>query len=791
MKKVSYSKVLRKTVATSLVACMAMSMAGCGGNKKNNATNTNGNAASGDNSAASADGTGTSGLSYTFNNYKSGSPKKWNPHEWENSDDSYILDYTTMGLYAFQLNETADGYESVPEMASGEPVDVTSEYAGNDTYGVPADATEGYAFKIALNENACWEDGTPINADTYMYSMQQLLDSKMCNYRASSYTSGTMTIANANAYNHSEQPIYTNIWDGENYRDVEDKDMWFSFKKNVAFFGGSAETYHNDASKTELFKDADGNDLFEKYAKEDYYQLTEEAKKDILTISKAFGDNNDQAYKEWCYTYDGISDKVDFSTVGLIKNGDYEITLVLAQPITDFYLHYNLSSNWIVYQDLYEKNKLQTGNLTKTTYGTNVENYISYGPYKLTEYQIDKQITMEKNDKWYGYTDGKHEGQFQTTRIDTQIIEAQATRLQLFLQGKLDNVDLVADDMNTYRSSDYVVYTPESFTSKITFNADKKSLKERESKGVNKTLLAYKDFRKALSIAIDRTEFAAQCTATHKAGYGILNYLYVADPATGELYRNTEQAKKVLCDVYGVDSEDQITGFDTEKAAQLMTKAYEEALAAGDIKETDKVEFEYSVYNSDDSYTKVINFIQTAFQTAAEGTPLEGKITVKMVADEDYYDHAKQGQFDMITSTWGGSSMDPFHMMECYASEVKLHEYGFKPTEAKLTIDLNGESITKSFYDWYDALCNGEYAVADVPTRITILAAMEGFLLEECRTTPLYYRTEASLFSRKVINATDTYVQLLGFGDIRHMTYAYDDAAWEAYCNENNNQLTY
>lgn len=788
MRKISYLNVLRRTAATSLVACMAISMAGCGSKSNNGNTNsaTPTDSASSDNTATDA-----TNLSYTFNDYSAGSPDTWNPHEWETNEDSYIMNYTQMGFYDFQLNATGDGYEIVPEMAAGEPVDITSEYAGNETYGVPSDATEGYAFKIALNENACWEDGTPINADTYMYSMEQMLNPKMSNYRASSYTSGTMTIANANAYNHSGQELYTAIFDGAGYRDVADEDMYFSFTKAIAFFGDSAETFYNNDSYKASFMDADGNDLFAKYSEQDYYQLTDEAKADILAISAAFGDSNPEAYKEWCFTYDGVSEEVSFDTVGLIKTGDYEITLVLANPITDFYLHYSLTSNWIVHEGLYEANKKETGNLVKTTYGTSAETYMSYGPYKLTEFQVDKQITMEKNDKWYGYTDGNHEGQFQTTKINTQVVEAQSTALQLFLQGKIDRVALVADDMDTYRSSDYIVFTPQTYTSKITFNSDKKALKDRESAGINKTILSYTEFRKGLSLAIDRTEFAAQVTATHKAGYGLLNYNYVSNPETGELYRNTPQAQKALTNYYGVESEDQITGYDKEQAAELMTKAYNEALANGDIKDTDKVELEFLVYNSDDAYVKIVTFIQEAFSAAAVGTPLEGKITVKMTADADYYDHAQQGQFEMIISTWGGSSMDPFGIMECYAVEGKLFEYGFKPEKVKLTIDLNGESITKTFYDWYDALCNGEYAVADIDTRVTILAAMEQFVLDQNCTTPLYYRTSALLYSRKLILGTDTFVQVVEFGGVRSMTYAYDDAAWEAYCAENNNQLTY
>lgn len=800
MKK-KYWNSLQKMMVVFLIACFTLSLAGCKGKSKKTATDNNGISTGTEENQGSTDSTTPSGdnatpteaaqLSYTFNDYMPGSPDVWSPHEWETSDDSYILDQTTMGLYGFDLNDTRDGYVINPEMAALAPVDVTSEYAGKETYGVPADATSQYAFKVALNENACWEDGTPINADTYIYSMQQMLDPTMKNYRATLYTSGSTELANAYEYNHSGLPIYTPVAADGAYREVADGDMYFSLTQAIVFFADSAQAYY-EAGYQASFADVDGNDLFAKYADGgDYIQLTEEAKKDLLTISANFGDPNPEAFKEWCFTYDGISEQVPWENVGLIKTGDYEITIILKNPITEFYFYYGFSSPWLVYKDIYEANKKQTGDLIKTTYGTSVDSYMSFGPYKLTEYQVDKQITMVKNDKWYGYTDGKHDGQYQTTTISCQIVEAQATSLQLFLQGELDFVALVADDMESYRASDYIVFTPQTYTSKLTFNGDYKALKKRESDGINKTLLSYVDFRKALSISIDRTEFAAQCTATHKAGYGILNYIYVSNPDTGEVYRNTEQAKQVLCDFYGVSSEDQITGYNKEEAAKLMTKAYEDALANGDIDADDVVDLEFLVYKNDDSYIKIIKFIQEAYLAAAVGTPLEGRIHITMTADEDYYDHAQQGAFEIIISTWGGASMDPYGIMECYASPDKMFEYGFKPMEAELTIALNGESITKTFYDWYDALCNKEYAVADYTTRNTILAAMEGFILEQNFCTPLYYRTEAALYSKQVTLGTDTYVQILQFGGIRYMTYNYDDDAWKTYCSDNNNQLTY
>ncbi len=727
---------------------------------------------------------------YTYNEYLAGSPKTWNPHEWETSTDSYIMGYTQIGLYDFKLNEARDAYEIVPEMAAEFPVDITTEYAGNTDFGVPADAKTGYAFKIKLNEKAVWENGDIINADSYIYSMQQILNPEIKNYRASSYYSGTMTISNSEAYYKQNSPIYTNITVDGAYRQVEDKDMKFSLTKEVVFFGDSAKSYYEGGSTAE-FTDAAGNDLYKKYSEKDYYDLTDEAKKDLLTIAAAFGDSNQEAYKEFCFTFDGLSPAVDWSKVGLIKTGDYEITLVLSKPITDFYLKYNLSSNWLVHEKTYEANKKQTGDIIKTSYGTSVENTISYGPYKLTEYQTDKQITMAKNENWYGYSDGKHEGQFQTTNINCQIVPTQATALQLFLQGKLDTVSLVAADMDAYRTSDYILYTPQSYTTKFTFNTDKAALKNREVAGVNKTILSYKDFRKAISLAVNRAEFAAQCTATHSAGFGLFNYNYVYKPETGDLYRNSKQAQDVLCKLYGVDSEEDITGYDKEQAAKLFTDAYNAALAAGDIKAADKVELEFLVFNSDETYVKIINFVQEAINVATVGTPLEGKIILKMTPDEDYYDHAQQGLFEMIMSTWGGSSMDPYGIVECYCDEETMFEYGFKPKSEELTIEVNGQAITKTFYDWYQALVNGEYAAADADTRLVVLAGIELGILETYNCTPMYYRTATSLESQKVNQGAEEYVQIVAFGGVRHLTYNYTDAEWEEYCKSQNNQLTY
>lgn len=71
----------------------------------------------------------------------------------------WLLELVTAPLYTM----TDDDFE--PILAASTPEDVTADYAG--TYGIPANAQRGYAFRILLQDSASWEDGSPITAADY------------------------------------------------------------------------------------------------------------------------------------------------------------------------------------------------------------------------------------------------------------------------------------------------------------------------------------------------------------------------------------------------------------------------------------------------------------------------------------------------------------------------------------------------------------------------------------------------------------------------------------------------
>ena len=135
---------------------------------------------------------------FTYTSATTSLSTNWNPHTWETNADSAILDYLSSPFVTMSILDSEAGtYQWVYEMATSVE-DVTAAHQSDLTkYGVTLqegktaeNTTEGYVYEIKLNENAAWQDGTPITADDYIYSMQQLLDPMMKNYRANLYVAG-------------------------------------------------------------------------------------------------------------------------------------------------------------------------------------------------------------------------------------------------------------------------------------------------------------------------------------------------------------------------------------------------------------------------------------------------------------------------------------------------------------------------------------------------------------------------------------------------------------------------
>jgi oligopeptide transport system substrate-binding protein len=341
------------------------------------------------------------------------------------------------------------------------------------------------------------------------------------------------------------------------------------------------------------------------------------------------------------------TDKYDWANVGLLKVDEYTIDYILEAPSTEYYFLVSCTSNWIVYEELYEASKSQKGALTVTEYGTSLEKYMSFGPYKVDTYEKDKQITMSRNENWYGWTDGKHEGQYQTTNIVIDIIADENTIENLFLTGKLDGMGLNASQLSKYRNSEYLLKTDQTYTFRFIFMSNLNDLQKLEAErgdGNNLQVLSYDEFRMALSLSFDRAKLCAQGTGGYKPAYYLFNSLYYYDVENDpqSIYRNTEYAKQAVLDLYGIsygpneiyksldEAYEAVTGYDMAAAKVLFQKVYDQAIADGTYTAGQKVVIQCmatgaaTLSEDDTAQERLLNEFVTA---ATAGTSFEGLIS--------------------------------------------------------------------------------------------------------------------------------------------------------------------
>lgn len=768
------------------------------------------------------DGDKTENKAYTLNDYSGASPVSWNVHNWQTNGDQVILAYAEMGLVDVRMKSEGE-YEWVYEMATAID-DITGNATAEEKtkWGI-ADGEEGRMWRIKLNPNAKWADGTVINADTYVYSMQQMLDSKLKNSRADLYWNGESAVYNGDIWFNQDkvgEVVYKNIPGTAAEALAAGLDVYVDMWN---FYGLNAEGCNDDK----------GN------ACPQYVSINNETK--YRDVSVAEGEDGDWISAKELYEgyfaagapYEGYGStylaytfeipKIEWSDVGLYKTGDYEIVYVTRAPQTKYYFLVSSTSNWIVYKDLYEKGKKTEGELTTTDYGTSLETYMSYGPYKLASFEKDKQFTFVKNDNWYGYTDDNHKGEFQATQIVVDILTDHSTALQRFLKGDLDSIEMTADDLKEYGASEYLLKTPESYTMKFSFNSNLdvlKALEKERNNGKNLQILSVYEFRKAMSWSFDRNKFCTEATAGYIPQTSLLSTLYVYDVENDpkSIYRNSTQAMQGIVNYYGIEygagktyetleeAYRACTGYDLEEAKKLFQQAYDKAVAAGLYTDGQEIEMQVGASGGSvtDEYTKQEKMVNEFLAAATKGTSLEGKVTVKYFYNlENRYGDTADGKREICYGALGGATFYPFRCFNSYidASQAvggKITEGNFKPDALKIKIscDFNGdgkvEEIEDTVTNWNSSIqADGRYYTASNDIKLTILSAIEVKILEECETFPVAVTSSVTMYSKKINYITTEYNYMYGYGGVRQMKFNYSDEEWNKYVADQGGTLNY
>lgn len=780
---------------------------------------------------------------YTMREYTSQMPSQWCTILSSDNVNNTMESYFTSAFYEFNYKFDANGKivpgaYTVEYSASTKLEDVTKKYAGK--YGLAADAEKGQAFAMTLRNDLKWDDGTPIKAADFVYTMMQQLSPKYLFATASNYYSGNYVIHNAQNYvkqgqkgwfdNGNMNLAYSDLALGADGKyTLKGNECTIALKKPLVWLQGNtldsyvtnAPQYFDTAAYASLLALADANGDVAVTA-ESLALLTT-----VITAKAAWGETkeNTVGYMYVNYEYPAM----DFSEVGyFVGDNEYELVMVIDGTLNPLDAEGNLTyeagyyfSNWpLVKKDLWERCEDQSKTPYANSYCTTQEKSASWGPYKLTNYQDQKTYTVSRNDKWFGYGLEQYANQYQTDAIVTEKIEEWDTAWLAFQKGNLDGIGMDVKIAADYRTSKRAYFTPETYTFDLNIQSNATSKTDKR----NNLLLNYADFRKAISLSLDRDDYCAKNNPSSQAALGLLNSMYYYDVENGKVYRDTIQAKEAILNAYGAtknadgswkvgettytdiaDALDATTGYNLTLARQLVESAVAQAKKDGKYSDGEEIILTYGIETQSANTDRVKNWFQAAFDNMTKGTSIEGKVKIEyfMFSSATWSEQFADGEYDLCFGAWGNAPFNPAYLLcETQISDENRYAVKWDPTTVEVTVKATPDdkhkdgNYTYNLAQWRLILqgkdgCPVNFKNFPMEDQLAALGAVETAILKEYYSIPVFSRYSASLMGYKVDYISYEYNTFMGYGGIRYMTFNYDDTAWAEFVASNNNILNY
>lgn len=780
---------------------------------------------------------------YTMREYTAQMPSQWCTILTSDNVNNAMESYFTSSFYEFNYKFDANGKivpgaYTVEYSASTKLEDVTKKYAGK--YGLAADAEKGRAFAMTLRKDLTWDDGTPIKAADFVYTMSQQLSPKYLFATASNYYSGNYVIHNAQNYvkqgqkgwfdNGNMNLAYSDLALGADGKyTLKGNECTIALKKPLVWLQGNtldsyvtnAPQYFDTAAYASLLALADANGDVAVTA-ESLALLTT-----VITAKAAWGETkeNTVGYMYVNYEYPAM----DFSEVGyFVGDNEYELVMVIDGTLNPLDAEGNLTyeagyyfSNWpLVKKDLWERCEDQSKTPYANSYCTTQEKSASWGPYKLTNYQDQKTYTVSRNDKWFGYGLPQYANQYQTDAIVTEKIEEWDTAWLAFQKGNLDGIGMNVKIAADYRTSKRAYFTPETWTFDLNIQSNANSRTDKR----NNLLLNYEDFRKAISLSLDRDDYCAKNNPSSQAALGLLNSMYYYDVENGKVYRESIQAKEAILNAYGAtknadgswkvgettytdieDALDATTGYNLTLARQLVENAIAQAKTDGKYSDGEEIILTYGIETQSADTDRVKNWFQAAFDNMTKGTSIEGKVKIEyfMFSSATWSEQFSAGEYDLCFGAWGNAAFNPAYLLcETQISDENRYAVKWDPTTVEVTVKATPDdkhkdgNYTYNLAQWRLILqgkdgCPVNFKNFPMEDQLAALGAVETAILKEYYSIPVFSRYSASLMGYKVDYISYEYNTFMGYGGIRYMTFNYDDTAWAEFVASNNNILNY
>lgn len=410
---------------------------------------------------------------------------------------------------------------------------------------------------------------------------------------------------------------------------------------------------------------------------------------------------NAQAY------YDG---ECDASELGVKAVDDNTVEYTLESPNSEFLYYIAYRAGYPCRQDVIDK--------ATSTYGTNVDEMVFNGPFKVTSWVKENSVTLEKNDKYWDAANVK------LNTVTMQYVAEYSTQATLFDAQQLDIVPYNDDygaDWEAQAADGKIDYVNKvgAYSDFLVFAIEN---------GGKSGLMGNANIRQALSLAVDRQELCDTVWGRYEPAY---TYVPSAVTCGGETY-NTE-GEGLVKDLQAKYSTD-------ESLQELFKKGLEELGKDTDLSAV-TIDF-------------VVEADNVARQTQAEylAQTWQSKLGIQVNVDvtTDAEERQQQMDYDVGVNGWEGGA-SPYN----YLFVVNV-PYGLK----YLTGVYTNEHVNE--------LLGQVTSITDAAKQAEMFHEIEDTILEEAGVGPLYF-TDIKFFQQTYVKG----IYYTNFGPEFDFSHAY------------------
>ena len=401
---------------------------------------------------------------------------------------------------------------------------------------------------------------------------------------------------------------------------------------------------------------------------------------------------NPKTASEYAYLFSPVKNADDITAgktavdqLGIKAVSDYEleITLTKATPYFDYLLAF--PSFFPQNQKVIEENG--------SNYAQTSDNAVYNGPFTLTDFDgpgTDTEWSYTKNDTYWDKDNVK------LSKIDVSVVKESSTSLNLFQDGKADDVILSGELAQQMANDKSFVSQPEATTSYLEMNQ-----RDADSPFKNENL------RKAISYAIDRDALVNSILGDGSiASTGLVPSNLTFSPSDKEDF--TKAAGTEL-------------SYSKKQAKEYWEKAK---------KELGITSLSFDILSSDtDSSKKNNEYLQSAIQEALDGVT----VTLSPVPFSVRLDRSNSGDFDVVMGGWGADYADASSFLDLFVSGNSYNRGQWSNSD-------------------YDAAIKAASTtdVSDADKRWDDMVDAEKILMDTQGVIPLYQKAEAHLRNTKV-----------------------------------------